>query len=371
MKRNSFMKFLLCVFLVTLTNSLTASSWTAWNEHPTNPIYNPYPTSSLPEDFFPYVVFDKHRFYHDDGCSTAAYYKMWHQGTNSSGSIALSYSDDGVNWTLKGETNLSSAYHPVVLYDKHGFNEEGKPYRMWFWTGTASISDVGVIQFTQSDDGITWDAPQAITQDSESPLLMGSGLFYELYGPGFVIYNSSATSVPGHPYSYPYVMFYDIANVDPTDQAESIALAYSDDGMHWTRFGCAPVLIPSGLSTDWDATHIYRPSVIKSQGVYHMFYSGSNQYVDETSTVVYAHGIGHASSTNGIDWTRDSDPIFINSDGMEWRDTRTYTPFVLFGKFCDANKCVKCIGKMWFVGGIGTVPGTNQSIGYATLPCPK
>lgn len=358
------------LYLLVFSDSLQASAWTSWTEEPSNPIFNPYPSASLPEDSFPYIVYDKKQF-QDDG--DQFYYKMWHQGSNANGSIAISYSNDGISWTLQGETNLTPAYHPVVLYDKNGFGVSGKPYRIWYWTGNPSSTYVGVIQFSQSSDGITWDSPQSITQDSNFPLVTGSDFFFQLYGPGFVIYNNAPTSISGQPYTFPYVMFYDIATSTQTFQAESIGLAYSNDGLNWTRYGFQPILIPSGaVATDWDATHLYRPSVFKYKKTYHMFYSGSNQYVDPLTTVVYAHGLGHASSKDGVNWVKDAEnPIFIYSDGVAWRNSRTYTPFVLFGKFCDANNCVNKIGKMWFVGGTGTTPGQNQGIGYATLINPK
>jgi hypothetical protein len=139
----------LSLFIVTFTISLNASIWTNWTEYPGDPIYNPFPSQTLPEDYFPYVVFDRMRF---NGNGNAVNYKMWHQGADPNGSIAISYSNDGINWTLKGETNLTSplttAFHPVVLYDKNGFGGISKPYRMWFWTGVVSSTNVGVIQYT-------------------------------------------------------------------------------------------------------------------------------------------------------------------------------------------------------------------------------
>lgn len=351
--------------------SLSSSEWTNWTESPSDPIYDPIPLSDF-EDYFPYVVFNATSF---DGNGDAALYKMWHQGADPAGSIALSLSNDGISWTLKGETNIPpAAYHPVVVYDKNGFGVGGKPYRIWFWTGVASTTTAGAaIHFSQSNDGITWDPPQPITEDPGAPLIViPSFYFFQLYGPGFVIYNPNATSIPGRPYTFPYVMYYDIATSVQQEVAESIALAYSSDGLNWFRFGSQPILIPSGnVGMDWDATHHFRPSVIISQGVYHMFYSGSNQFVDPLTTVPYAHGIGHASSLDGITWVKDADnPIFIYSDGVAWRNTRTYTPFVLFSPFCDAGSCPSCVAKMWFTGGTGLVTGANQGIGYATLPCP-
>lgn len=140
-----------------------------------------------------------------------------------------------------------------------------------------------------------------------------------------------------------------------------------------------------GNSNDWDGTNVFRPSLIKVEGTYHLFYSGSNVTIDSDTTVPYAHGIGHASSTDGLNWIKDPDnPIFIYSDGIEWRNSRSYTPFVLYDDFenicqssCDSESslqnpiCLANFLKMWFGGGMGTTIGKNQGIGYAIWPCCK
>lgn len=369
MKKTKRISPLIYTFITLVAVPGFCGPWTAWTESPSDPIYNPIPMTDG-EDYFPYVVYGDGKF---DGNGDAFFYKMWHQGSNPSGSIALSYSNDGVNWTLKGETNLSPAYHPVVLYDKNRFGGGSYPYKMWFWTGTVGLTP-DVIQYAFSTDGITWTTPQPITQDAMSPIVTGvsPGYFYHLYGPGFVMYNPSATSVAGQPYTFPYVMFFDTSSegFGPGSSVEQIGLAYSSDGIAWTRFGTDPILIPSGNGTDWDATHFYRPSIVVSGGVYHLYYSGSNQAIDPLTTVVYAHGIGHAASLDGITWLKDSSPIFIYSDGISWRNSRTYTPFVLLDPFCNSNT-PSATAKMWFTGGTGTTTGENQGIGYATLPCPN
>lgn len=340
-----------------------------WVEAPT-PIYTPYSTPlASGEDFFEWVVFDKHKFH---GSGDEVFYKMWHQGPNG---IAISYSSDGINWILKGDTNITTAYHPCVLYDKNGFGGGAYNYKMWYWNGSVGTT-ADVIKFTQSTDGLTWTTPVSVAQDAGAPIVFGASgtYFYHLYGPGFIIYNPAPTSTVGDPYSFRYVMFYDIASETPIPSVEGIGLAYSDDGLTWSRYGSAPVLLPAGGATTWDGTHAFRPSVIQAAGVYHMFYSGSNEDIDPSTTVVYAHGIGHATSTDGLTWTKDpQNPIFIYSDGVSWRNSRTYTPFVLYGRFpgtIHTPGCGPSIAKMWFTGGTGLVQGANESVGYATLPCP-
>jgi hypothetical protein len=70
-----------------------------WQETTNDPIYNPYPTTALQEDYFPWVVFDNNAFKTGSTPHGASVkYKMWHSGDN--GTIAVSYSNDGVHWTL-------------------------------------------------------------------------------------------------------------------------------------------------------------------------------------------------------------------------------------------------------------------------------
>lgn len=127
-------------------------------------------------------------------------------------------------------------------------------------------------------------------------------------------------------------------------------------------------MIPSGDITQWDGQYIYQPSVIKVQGIYQMFYSGANGQPIGSDGNTNAHGIGHASSTDGINWTLDTgNPIFYILDGVAWRNNRTYTPSVIFYPFCS-NGNSSNVAKMWFSGANSS---DTKAIGYATLPCPS
>lgn len=374
-----------------------ASPWTNFVEYPSDPIYNPYGPGS--GTFYPFVIFDENKF---DFHGASYYYKMWHQ-TTPSGSIAISYSNDGINWTYIGETNIiadswyplpiddkqgipysdyTNAYHQVVVYNENGMlnPDDGYIYyyRIWFWNGVVG-TDATCIHYSFSNDGVNWITPLPCGQDAFSPIVTGiSGTYlYHLYGPGYVIFNPSATSTPGQPYTYPYVMFYDIASeseypMSGINSVETIFLAYSEDGITWTRYGSATapmILLDGAASGEWDGDYAYHPAVFKLRGVYHMYYCGSNSTIDPATTRSTAHGIGHAYSTDGVNWTRDADnPVFSVFDGVPWRSYRCYTPTIVFKEACQI------VVQMWFNGAIRPQdsPETN-AIGYATLllPCDK
>ena len=279
-------------------------------------------------DYYPCVIYNKDQFEHG---SVHHPYRMWHHDQNAVG-VATSYSDDGIKWTLEGSCiNIPSdatARHPFVIYDKNGFvnPDDGYTYfyRLWCWNSPI-LTTPDAIRYSFSTDGIIWTNLQPCEQDAYYPIVFGSsGYFYHLYGPGFVIYNPSATKIPDKPYTWPYAMFFDCSSESPfpgpNGSIEACGLAYSDDGIIWTRFGDVPAVIPPGISSGaWDATYIYRPSVCIINGTYHMYYCGSNgdpaigHFVDpdnmvsgaSVTPVSTAHGIGHASSTNGINWLRD------------------------------------------------------------------
>ncbi len=168
--------------------------------------------------------------------------------------------------------------------------------------------------------------------------------------------------------TYPYVMFFDTSTegFGPGTSVEQTGLAYSSDGVFWTRYGTQPVIIPSGNVNELDGQYIYRPSVFKFQGVYHLFYSGSDGQPTGSDGNTTAHGIGHASSIDGINWTLDqNNPIFSISNGVSWRNNRTYTPWVIFYSFCNMGS--GNLAKMWFT---GSDSSDFKAIRYATFHCP-
>lgn len=66
--------------------------------------------------------------------------------------------------------------------------------------------------------------------------------------------------------------------------------------LQWTRWGTSPVLT-SGSAGSWDRAYVVAGPVVLVSGTYHMFYTGSA----DGST----WSIGHATSLDGIHWTKD------------------------------------------------------------------
>jgi len=101
-----------------------------------------------------------------------------------------------------------------------------------------------------------------------------------------------------------YKMWYDgIYN----SAVASVWYAESQDGLNWNTIGSRPVL-SKGDSGSWDAYGIAVSAVIKAGAIYKMYYTGHNNYYDDVKT-------GIAISTNGIDWTKNSGPIFTSLEG--------------------------------------------------------
>jgi hypothetical protein len=96
-----------------------------------------------------------------------------------------------------------------------------------------------------------------------------------------------------------YKMWYDgIYN----SAVASVWYAESQDGLNWNTIGSTPVL-SKGNESAWDAYSIAVSAVIKVGNTYKMYYTGHNNYYDDIKT-------GIALSTDGINWTKNSTPIF-------------------------------------------------------------
>ena len=106
---------------------------------------------------------------------------------------------------------------------------------------------------------------------------------------------------------------------DPRNLQRIVVQVYSarsSDGLAWD-IDPTPGLSPSEDPRQWDSLRIETPSVVKAEGVYHMYYSGS----DEKNAKEAIYAIGHATSRDGTRWTRDpANPVITAHarDKYQW-----------------------------------------------------
>jgi len=85
-----------------------------------------------------------------------------------------------------------------------------------------------------------------------------------------------------------------------------IGIAYSDDLISWTKEDTNPVLEYGPES--WDKQGVYDAQVLKVGDTYHMYYGGASSGWE-------AGAIGHATSSNGVDWTKDDENPVVTLPG--------------------------------------------------------
>ena len=90
------------------------------------------------------------------------------------------------------------------------------------------------------------------------------------------------------------------APADSTDR--ELGHATSRDLAHWTQL--PPVL--QFRPTKWDNFHIWAPTIIKSNGVFYMYYTGITRVPYAWNTF---QRIGLATSTDLLNWTRTDQPV--------------------------------------------------------------
>lgn len=117
----------------------------------------------------------------------------------------------------------------------------------------------------------------------------------------------------------------------------------------WTKYPGNPVLVP-GSATDWDREFVGFGSVIYHGGKYHMWYSGGSF----TSNLL----IGHATSDDGIIWTKDiNNPVLNPGPAGSWDENWIHLPSVLV---------INNTFHMWYTGHKGTNRSFDFQIGHAT-----
>lgn len=320
-----------------------------WVEDAGNPVFGQGIGGS--KAYYPCVLYDGDLF---SGHGRAAAYKMWY-GTSGS-QTGLATSDDGISWQDLGVV-LSAGYHTTVKYDRVGFPGSGPDstdtmyYRAWYWNPSVLYS-VSALGYAESPDGVNWTNIQSCKNGAVPIVLDTTGAWNRgSYGPCDVLVDPGASNTGT---DWAFTLYYD----GTTGGTEAIGLGFSSDGITWTGYDsdgdgkADPVLLGTYATGTWDYNYVSRATVLETEDGYAMWYSGGQGSMDQ--------GIGYATSPDGIHWTRDpSNPLFHYSDGVAWRDKRTYGPSVL-----PANGGYV----MWYAG--VSLSSGDYSIGRATLAPP-
>ena len=147
---------------------------------------------------------------------------------------------------------------------------------------------------------VTWGVPinHNWIDYQNNPILTSSGNYYDYYGISqpVVLYDEGI-----------YKMWY----YGDSGGHTYILYAESQNGIDWVRYSGNPVMSPGNYG-DWDSESNNPGAVIKENGIYKMYYGGwSNQ------NSIWS--IGLATSTDGKNWTKYSQPILLGTSGWEYQ----------------------------------------------------
>lgn len=291
-----------------------------WNKYTGNPIMF-YGKPAGWDDFSIYsteVMF----WDHNDADPSNDEFYMWYSGTSynlNEKNIGFASSKDGMTWTKYdgnpvlvvsafGEWDHDRVNAPSVLYDA-----DDNTWKMWY-AGVSIYNGGYAIGYATSPDGKNW------TKYGDRWVFDSSG--YADSFDGYSVLSPEVIKKGGK-----FHMWYAGNGGISSNQ---IGYATSDDGIHWDRVSDDPVL-RVGPEGAWDEGETVSPAIIvDKQGTIHMWYQGSDGNKSYT-------GIGHATSTNGVDWQKDgANPLMVGESLGVWDAERVFYPTV--AEDADGNR---------------------------------
>jgi predicted GH43/DUF377 family glycosyl hydrolase len=244
---------------------------------------------------------------------------MWYVGGNQSiegAGIGYATSSNGINW-VRNENN--PVLEPVEWWNTEGFSgicviKDGSVYKLWY--EGVDNQNTARIGYSTSSDGINWDI-------NNNPV----------FSPG---YNDAWDNEDvGNPCvikeGSTYKMWYWGDN--KFNEIDQIGLALSDDGIKWQRAASNPVVAPDRGIWWQDGEGIGTPHVIRVNSGYVMAYHAADQIGNIR--------IGLATSSDGVDWKKENEPILDVGDENSWESMGIVT-----GSFIQDTRHLK----MWYLG---------------------
>jgi hypothetical protein len=120
----------------------------------------------------------------------------------------------------------------------------------------------------------------------------------------------------------------------------------------WQPYTNNPILSPSASTNAWDAAALETMTVVKVGNIWHMYYEGwaANDEGSVTSLPLGPIAIGHATSLDGVNWTKDPANPVLPASPNDWDANGAWDPSLIYedGLF-----------KLWHGGNAG-------DFGYAT-----
>jgi predicted GH43/DUF377 family glycosyl hydrolase len=116
--------------------------------------------------------------------------------------------------------------------------------------------------------------------------------------------------------------------------SDSIGMATSTDGIHWTKYHDNPVFEP-GAPGAWDDRAVSDPAVVYDGNLFYMWYHGKGDRIE----------IGLATSADGLTWERSpANPVLQRGPAGGWDGTYVTHPNVIY----EPGDSLPF--KMWFTG---------------------
>lgn len=148
---------------------------------------------------------------------------------------------------------------------------------------------------------VTWGIPPSgnWTDFTGNPIFYSSNSYWDyngVQGPHILIENNL------------FKMYY---TAQGSAYSGFIGYAFSSDGINWIASPNNPVLSP-GPSGSWDETAVAAATVIRDESDYKMYYHGFSDPWGPWH-------IGLATSTDGINWVKLSNPVLYATGGMEFQ----------------------------------------------------
>ncbi|MCD4730959.1 MAG: T9SS type A sorting domain-containing protein [Bacteroidales bacterium] len=165
-----------------------------------------------------------------------------------------------------------NVFFPVVIFDDDMF-------KMWFCGNNSSSSRH--IGYVTSPDGLDWD----------------------IWGPPVIVMPGDQGEWDAHKYPGTVLLIDDTLRMwysGSTNSSDngSIGYAWSVEQYVWNELPL-PVL-EAGESGAWDDVGVFHPAVYYNGTMYHMYYGGTDNNLETMQ-------IGHATSSNGINWEKDEE----------------------------------------------------------------